>query len=125
MARILVADDEHGIRALLRLTLVPAGHSVVEAADGDEALALARTHRPDIVILDVWMPGLSGLDVCRAIRADSSLAGTRVIIASGHASDADALAAGADAVFAKPFSPARLLAAVEAFGSGADSGTSG
>lgn len=113
MARVLIADDEPGIRLLLGKLLRGEGHAVAEAADGDEAIALLGTHRPDVVILDVIMPGRSGLDVCRLIRADPARRAVGVIVVSANATEADAEAAGADLFFAKPFSPRSLLAAVD------------
>ncbi len=116
MVTIVVADDEARIRLLLQATLRGEGHRVVEAADGDEALTAIRAHRPTVAILDVMMPGLSGLEVCRAVRADPSLVGTRVIISSANVNEAEALGAGADAFLAKPFLPSRMRVAVEALG---------
>lgn len=110
MATILIADDDAHIRQLLRLTLAGNEHEVLEAADGDAALAAVRAHRPTVAILDVQMPGLSGLEVCRLVRADPSFAGTRVMVVSANASEEQATVAGADVFLAKPFSPARLLA---------------
>jgi len=86
------------------------------AADGDEALTAIRAHRPAVAILDVMMPGPSGLEVCRAVRADPSLVGTRVIISSANATEADAVSAGADAFIPKPFLPSRMREAIGALG---------
>jgi len=108
MVTVVVADDEASIRQLLRTTLLGDGRSVVEAVDGDAALAAIRRHAPAVAILDVMMPGLSGLEVCRRVRADSSLVGTRVIISSANAIEAEALEAGADAFLSKPFLPSRM-----------------
>ncbi len=113
MATILIADDEPRIRLLLRSILSGDGHEVVEAADGEAALAAARAHRPAVAILDVQMPGPSGLEVCRSLRADPDLVGTAVVIASADAAEAHAVAAGAAAFLAKPFSVRRLLATVD------------
>ena len=111
---ILVADDNGDVRALVALVLAPAGR-VLEAADGDAALALARLRRPDLAVLDVQMPGPSGIDVCRALKADPATAGMPVVILTAEGTpevQERALAAGADAFVAKPFSPAALLALV-------------
>ncbi len=121
MARILVADDAAPLRLLLRRALEGAGHAVVEAADGEHALALAVAHRPRVAILDVRMPGRTGLEVCRAIRRQSALRETRVIVNTGNglpADAADAHAAGADAFLEKPFRFARLLDLVAGFTAG-------
>ena len=110
MATILIVDDDAHIRQLLGLILAGNGHEVLEAADGETALSALRAHRPAVAILDVQMPGLSGLEVCRLVRADPSFAGTRVMVISANASEEQAAVAGAEAFLAKPFSPARLLA---------------
>ena len=112
MARILVADDVRPIRMLIRRALELAGHDVVEAADGDEALSVLIAERPAVAILDVIMPGMSGFEVCRAARSDVSLASLGIIILSGNVSAEQAREAGADRVFTKPFSPKALLDAV-------------
>jgi DNA-binding response OmpR family regulator len=110
---ILVADDDPDIRRLVAFTLRRRGHAVVEAATGDDALALARAHRPDLVVLDVMMPGLSGLDVASALASDADLRHTPVVLVSakGQVSEVAAgLAAGARAYVVKPFAPAELAA---------------
>ena len=112
MALILMADDETKIRLLLGLLLRGDGLEVIEAIDGHQAVALLATHRPSVTILDVAMPGRSGLDVCRLIREDPSHAHIGVIVVSANAVEADVLAAGADAFIPKPFSPRLLLDAV-------------
>lgn len=112
MARVLIADDSAQLRLMLRHTLDHGGHEVLEAADGEEALRVLREERPDVAILDVVMPGLSGLDVCRAARRDAALAATGIIILSANATQGHAAQAGADWFVAKPFLPSELLAAV-------------
>ncbi|MGY1636212.1 response regulator [Geodermatophilus sp. SYSU D00742] len=115
-ARVLVADDEDDIRALVCLAVRRAGCTVVaEAADGTGALTAARTDPPDLAVLDVSMPGATGLEVCAALRADPATAGVRVLLLSAGASPDDVaggLAAGADAYLAKPFPVAGLVARV-------------
>lgn len=117
MARaVLIVDDEQHIRLLIEQTLEELLDEDVElytAADGDEAMAAITAQHPDLVFLDVMMPGRSGLDVCRAVRADPELAGAHVVLltAKGQAQDRDeGLAAGADAFLTKPFDPDALLA---------------
>ena len=112
MARILIADDVRSIRMLLRHVLERGGHDVLEAGGGDEALDALHRELPDIAILDVYMPGLNGFEVCRAVRADPSLATMGLIILSGDVRAIQKWAARPDAWLAKPFSPIELLNAV-------------
>ena len=117
MARaVLIVDDEQHIRLLIEQTLEELLDEDVElytAADGDEAMAAIAAQHPDLVFLDVMMPGRSGLDVCRAVRADPELDGAHIVLltAKGQAQDRDeGLAAGADEFLTKPFDPDALLA---------------
>ncbi len=115
---MLVADDEDDIRGLVGVAVRRAGCDLVASvADGTSALTSARAVRPDLVVLDVSMPGRTGLEVCTALRADPVTAGTRVLLLSAGASDDDvtrALAAGADAYLAKPFAVTALVQQVRA-----------
>jgi DNA-binding response OmpR family regulator len=114
---ILIADDEDDVRELVRLNLRRAGYQTVEAVDGLEALRLARQHRPDLIVLDVMMPGRDGLRVCEELREDDSLQKVPVIMltARGMAEDRIAgLEMGADDYIAKPFSPKELVLRVQA-----------
>ena len=124
MSRILLVDDQADIRKLVRLTLEFEAHEISEAGDGEAALALAAGVRPDLVLLDVMMPGaLDGFEVCRRIKADPLLAGTRVVLLTARAQPEDLAAAarcGADLYLAKPFSPLQLLQAVGRMCGGAD-----
>lgn len=117
MARaILIVDDEQHIRLLIEQTLedlLDEGVDLYTAADGDEAVAAIAAQRPDLVFLDVMMPGRSGLEVCRALRADPATADAHVVLltAKGQATDREAgLAAGANDYLTKPFDPDALLA---------------
>lgn len=113
---ILIADDEPSLRLLVRVTIESAATRVIEAADGDQAWTLVQAERPAIALLDVQMPGRSGLELTRAIKADPSLGPIRVIMltAKGQATDLDAgRAAGADDYLVKPFSPLALLRALD------------
>ena len=113
--KVLVADDEVWVRRLVAATLMGEPYQVIEARNGNEAVEIARTQRPDLVLLDVRMPGLDGLAVCRAVRADPELAATTVVILSGErVSDAEGAAAGANHVIHKPFSPLQLLGFIDA-----------
>ena len=117
-ARVLVADDEDDIRALVCLAVAKAGCTVTASvADGNAALADARAELPDLAVLDVSMPGITGLDVCTALRADPATAGIGILLLSAGASSDDVargLAAGADAYLAKPFGIAALVDQVRA-----------
>ncbi len=113
---ILVADDDDDIRALVTLRLRRFGFEVVTAADGEQALALVRDRAPDLAILDVTMPGLTGLEVTRALRADEQTRGIPVLLLTARVQDADlaaGLEAGATGYVRKPFQPAELLARIE------------
>jgi len=113
MKKILIVDDHADIRRLIRMTLEFESYHIFEAADGKSAIQLAKANRPDVVLLDVMMPGdIDGLAVCRHIKADAALAGAKVILLSarGQARDREAgLQAGADAYLVKPFSPLQLI----------------
>jgi len=117
MTTILVVDDEPSIVDLVRFTLEDADVRVVEASDGAEALALARRIKPDLILLDVQMPRLDGLEVCRQLRRESAFARAPIILLTAAGQEADrarGLDAGADEYLTKPFSPLALLALVEA-----------
>ncbi len=113
MSKILVVDDEQSIVDVLTYNLVKAGHQPVVARDGETALALARAERPDLVILDLMLPGIDGLDVCRAIRRDGELP---VIMLTAKDEEVDrvvGLELGADDYVVKPFSIRELMARVK------------
>lgn len=112
---ILIADDESALRALVRVTLDTGRFAIIEATDGVEALRLARETLPDLVFLDWAMPGLSGLEVCRQLRADPATRHLTIVMLTARAQEFDRAAAmdvGVDAYITKPFSPLRLLDAV-------------
>ena len=113
MRKILIVEDHSDIRKLLRMTLEFDDFDIHEAGTGDAGWLLARELQPDIVLLDVMMPGtLNGLDVCRRIKEDRELRHTKVVMltARGQASDKEAgLAAGADDYLMKPFSTLQVL----------------
>ena len=120
--RVLVADDEDDIRALVGLVVGKAGCTVVASvSDGTAALAAARADRPDLAVLDVSMPGATGLEVCAQLRADPLTAGIRILLLSAGASPDDVargLAAGADAYLSKPFQVSGLVHQVRALTAG-------
>jgi CheY-like chemotaxis protein len=114
--RILVCDNEEALRDLVRASLSREGYEIEEARDGDEALALALSLRPDLIVLDVMMPGRSGIDVLTQLRSDSELDDVKVVVLTARAQAADrssAVGAGANAFLSKPFSPLELAALVE------------
>src|SRR5688572_21166984 len=113
---VLIADDEPSTLALLGRHLRSRGYSVLEAADGDEAWELAHEHLPDLVILDVMMPGMSGWEVCRKVREAVSLAHTGVIMLTGIGETLNEMTSplyGADAHVDKPFEFASLDARID------------
>lgn len=114
---ILVVDDEASIRELLRFNLQKEGYEVREAADGPAALQRVREQRPDLVLLDLMLPGLDGLEVCRALKGQQATAGIPIIMLTAKNEEVDkvlGLELGADDYQTKPFSPRELLARVKA-----------
>lgn len=111
---ILVCDDDDGLRELMKVTLAPE-YRVVEAADGQQALAALASDRPDVVLLDVMLPGYSGLQVLQAMRSDDHLRDVPVIVVSAWQAPDDQEAArdaGADAFLGKPFELEELTGCV-------------
>jgi len=116
-ARILVVDDEPDIVALVVYHLAKAGYRVSSASTGPDAVALARRERPALVVLDLMLPGMSGFDVLRDIRADASTKGVAVLLLSARKEEPDrikGLSLGADDYLTKPFSPQELVLRVQA-----------
>lgn len=116
-ARILVVDDEPQNLELMEAILQDAGYEVFAASGGEDALALGREKRPDLIILDLMMPGLSGFEVCARVKTDPQTGGIPVLFvtALNHIGDKErALAAGGDDFLTKPVQCAELLARVEA-----------
>ncbi len=111
---ILVVDDEPQIRRVMRATLTANGYTILEARDGQEALARMRTDRPDLVILDMNMPVMDGLQACREIRASSAVPIIMLTVRSAEKDKVAALDAGADDYVVKPFGIQELLARVRA-----------
>ena len=114
-ARILIVEDHPTMREAMRLVLEGEGFDIDEASDGDQALAAVESERPDLVLLDMSIPGISGPDVLAAVKKDPGSSKVRVIVvtATGEEGRAAAMAGGADHYFTKPFSPIALLQAVE------------
>jgi two-component system phosphate regulon response regulator PhoB len=113
MAKLLVADDLVPIRQMVRITLSTQGWTIVEAKNGSEALAMTRSEKPDLVLLDVDMgPGPNGFEVCRQIKADEATKNIPVVMLTAHESDSDraiGFAAGATQYLTKPFGPLELI----------------
>lgn len=111
---VLVVDDEPHMVRLLRLNLEPEGYQVLEATNGEEAFSLTVQMKPDIVLLDVVVPKKSGIEVCKAIKANEGTAHIPVILitARGEGMRKAGLESGADLFLTKPFSPLRLLAEI-------------
>ena len=114
-AKILIVEDHQTMREAMRLVLEPEGFDIREASDGPSALAAIREDPPDLVFLDLNIPGTSGSEVLSELKADPATAGVRVIIvtATGEEARKRVLGLGADGYFTKPFSPIALLQTVE------------
>lgn len=114
---VVVVEDEKDIRELVRYHLEREGYRVIEADRGDDVLALVGRQQPDLLILDLMLPGLSGLEICRALRNDAATADLPIVILTAKAAEADRIAGleiGADDYVTKPFSPRELIARVGA-----------
>ena len=115
-ATVLICDNEEPLRALVRASLELGDYSIVEARDGVESLEEARRVRPDVIVLDMMMPGRTGLEVLAELRRDANLADTRVIMLTARAQASDheaATRAGADRFLPKPFSPIELAKTID------------
>lgn len=116
MHTVLIADDEHNIRHILDFSLHAEGFDVLSAHTGEDALALARQERPDLIILDIMMPGKGGIETCRALKLDPQTADIPVILLTARSSPADRQAgdeAGANEYITKPFSPQKVIDSVQ------------
>jgi two-component system KDP operon response regulator KdpE len=112
--RILVVDDDPQIRRVMRVTLMGQGYEVDDAKDGEGALEKLRAHRFDLVLLDMNMPGMGGLEACREIRSQSEIAIIMLTVRDSEADKVEALDAGADDYITKPYNPPELLARIRA-----------
>ena len=115
--KILLVEDEQDIRELVRYNLEAEGFAVVEASDGEIALRLATTERPALIILDLMLPGVPGLEVCRLLRTKEATLQVPILMLTARASEVDkvvGLEVGADDYVTKPFSPRELVARVKA-----------
>ena len=116
--RILVIEDHEDNRRILRDLLTSAGYEPIEAVTGEEGVALAESHRPDLILMDIQLPGLDGYEATRRIKANTALRHIPVIAVTSYAlsgDDVKARAAGCDGYVTKPFSPRALLAMVRQY----------
>ena len=111
MAKILIAEDERDIRDLVAFTLRFAGHEVITAANGEEAVDLAPKVNPDLILMDVRMPRMTGYEACKAIKADPALKDIPVVFLSAKGQESEiqqGMDVGAEDYFLKPFAPDQL-----------------
>lgn len=116
MARILIAEDERDIRELIAFTLKFAGHEVIATSNGEEALQAALSEKPDLILLDVRMPRMSGYQACEKIKADPGTRQIPVVFLSAKGQESEVktgMDAGADEYILKPFSPDQLTARIK------------
>jgi DNA-binding response OmpR family regulator len=110
--RVLLADDDAALRRLISTTLGSDDFDLLQAVDGEEALSLARSEHPELVLLDINMPRLDGFEVCRELKSSPETSGIKVVMLTARGADVDRARgreAGADDYFIKPFSPIQLL----------------
>ena len=115
---VLVVDDHEDNRRILRDLLRSAGYDIVEATTGEDGVAAARARTPDLILMDIQLPGIDGYEATRRIKADEALRRIPLIVVTSYAlsgDDAKAIAAGADAYVAKPFSPRAMLAKIREY----------
>ena len=115
---ILVIDDQEDNRRILRDLLTNSGFEVIEAVTGEEGVTLAEARAPDLILMDIQLPGIDGYEATRQIKAKPALRATPLIVVTSYAlsgDDVKAFAAGADAYVSKPFSPRAMLAKVREF----------
>jgi two-component system alkaline phosphatase synthesis response regulator PhoP len=116
MAKILIAEDEPDIRELVAFTLRFAGYEVVSASNGEEAIQLAKDELPDLILMDVRMPRMTGYEACKILKQDPNLVETPVVFLSAKGQEAEiqtGLDAGADEYLLKPFAPDQLTERVK------------
>ena len=117
MAKILIAEDERDIRDLVAFTLRFAGHEVAAASNGEEAVQLAPKEKPDLILMDVRMPRMTGYDACRVMKADPNLKDIPVVFLSAKGQESEiqtGLDVGAEEYLLKPFAPDQLTDRVKA-----------
>lgn len=117
MAKILVVEDNEKNRRLLKLILASKGHTVSEAGDGREAIEQAGKNKPDLVIMDIQLPGMDGLEATRVLKRNKDTSGIKVIVLTAYAMKGDRerfLEAGSDAYLSKPVNMEEMLSAIDA-----------
>jgi len=117
LGQVLLVEDEQDVAELIRYNLTKEGYDVILSGNGNEALRLAREHRPDVLLLDIMVPQLNGWEVCRRIKKDPELAAIPAIMVSGRVEEGDKVLGfevGADDYVTKPFSPRELIARIRA-----------
>jgi two-component system cell cycle response regulator DivK len=115
---ILVIEDHEDNRRIMRDLLTSSGYEVIEAVTGEEGVTAAETHRPDLILMDVQLPGLDGYEATRLIKANPNLQSIPIIVVTSYAlsgDDVKAFEAGCDAYVTKPYSPRELLARIRKF----------
>jgi len=116
--RILVIEDHEDNRRIVRDLLTPAGYEVIEAVTGEDGVAMAGSHRPDLILMDIQLPGLDGYEATRQIKAKPELRAIPIVVVTSYAlsgDDVKAREAGCDAYVTKPFSPRALLAKIREY----------
>ncbi len=116
--RILVVEDEEDNRRIVRDLLTSVGYEIIEALTGEEGVTAAETHLPDLILMDIQLPGLDGYEATRRIKANPALRHIPIIVVTSYAlsgDDVKAFAAGCDAYVSKPFSPRALLAKIREY----------
>jgi len=116
--RILVVEDQEDNRQILRDLLANAGYDMIEAEDGEQAIKLAASHQPDLILMDIQLPLVDGYEATRRLKADPSLMNIPIIVVTSYALSGDeekARRAGCDAYVAKPYSPRALLAKIREY----------
>ncbi|MGH8064415.1 MAG: response regulator [Candidatus Entotheonellia bacterium] len=116
--RILVVEDQEDNRRIVRDLLTSVGYEIVEAITGEEGVSMAETHAPDLILMDIQLPGMDGYEATRRIKAQAELRQIPIIAVTSYAlsgDDVKAFEAGCDAYVSKPFSPRALLAKIRAF----------
>ena len=116
-SKILIVDDEINIRELIKFNLEKSGYKVIEADDGQRAINLAKAEKPELIVLDLMLPGMDGLEVCRIVKNSRETAAIPIIMLTAKSEEIDkviGLELGADDYLTKPFSPRELLARIKA-----------